>query len=131
MGNRHLDWMRQAEADLASAATSLQGGHFEWACFAAQQGAEKAVKALYLKRGADAWGHTITPLLGGLMESEAPGEGLITCAKILDKHYIPTRYPNGFDSGAPADFYTRQEADTACECARRIVDFCARAIRGT
>ncbi len=40
---------------------------------------------------------------------------LITCAKVLDKHYIPTRYPNGLDSGAPADFYTRQEAETACD----------------
>ena len=130
MGNRHLDWLRQAEADLSSADTSLRGGHFEWACFAAQQGAEKAVKALYLKRGADAWGHTITPLLGGLTGSDAPADDLITCAKILDKHYIPTRYPNGLDSGAPADFYTRQEADTACECGRRIVDFCTRAIRG-
>jgi HEPN domain-containing protein len=130
MSNRHLDWLRQAEADLASAATSLKGGHYEWACFAAQQGAEKAVKALYLKRGADAWGHTITPLLGGLTGSDVADESLITCAKILDKHYIPTRYPSGLDSGAPADFYTRQEADTAHEYARRIVDFCARAIQG-
>jgi HEPN domain-containing protein len=131
MSNRHLDWLRQAEADLVSAEALLNGGHFEWACFAAQQAAEKSVKALYLKRGADAWGHTITPLLGGLTGPDAPNEDLITCAKILDKHYIPTRYPNGLDSGAPADFYTRQEADTAGECARRIVDFCARAIRGT
>jgi HEPN domain-containing protein len=130
MGNRHLDWLRQSEADLLHADTSLRGSHFEWACFAAQQAAEKAVKALYLKRGADAWGHTITPLLGGLTGPDAPGEDLITCAKILDKHYIPTRYPNGLDSGAPADFYTRQEAVTACECARRILDFCASAIRG-
>jgi len=97
MGNRHLDWLRQGEADLASA---------------------------------DTWGHTITPLLGGLTGADAPPEDLITNAKMLDKRYIPTRYPNGLDSGAPADFYTRQEADTACECARRIVDFCARAIRG-
>jgi HEPN domain-containing protein len=131
MGNRHLDWLRQAEADLESAGTSLRGGHFEWACFAAQQGAEKGVKALFVKKGADAWGHTITPLPGAFTGSDAPGEELVTCAKILDKHYIPTRYPNGLDSGAPADYYTRQEADTACECARRIIDFCANKIRGT
>jgi len=131
MSNRHLDWLRQAGADLASTDTLLEGGHFEWACFAAQQGAEKAVNALYVKRGADAWGHTITPLLGGLPGPDAAAGDLITCAKILDKHYIPTRYPNGLDSGAPADFYTRQEADAARECARRIFDFCARAIRGT
>jgi len=64
MGNRHLDWLRQSEADLATARGSLSAGHCEWACFSAQQAAQKVVKALYLKRGADAWGHTITPLLG-------------------------------------------------------------------
>ncbi len=31
---------------------------------------------------------------------------LVVCAKTLDKHYIPTRYPNGLDAGAPTDFYT-------------------------
>jgi HEPN domain-containing protein len=131
MGNRHLDWLRQLEADLASARTLLRGSHFEWACFAAQQAGEKAVKALYLKRGGDAWGHTITPLLGGLTGSDAAADDLIVCAKMLDKHYIPTRYPTGLDSGAPADFYTRQEAETAIECAQRIIDFCSRTIRGS
>ena len=62
MANRHLNWLRQAEADLAAGKDSLASGHYEWACFSAQQAAEKAVTALFLKRGADAWGHTITPL---------------------------------------------------------------------
>jgi len=126
VGNRHLDWLRQAEADLAAARDSLAAEHFEWACFAAQQAAEKAVKALFLRRGMDAWGHTITPLLGNLPETDRPGEDVVTCAKVLDKHYIPTRYPNGLDSGAPADFYTRPEAEAACDCARRIIEFCSR-----
>jgi HEPN domain-containing protein len=131
MGNRHRDWLRQSEADLSAAGDSIASAHYEWACFLAQQSAEKAVKALYAKRGAEAWGHTITPLLGGIAENSAVSEELIDCAKILDKHYIPTRYPNGLDSGAPADFYTLQEAETACGCARKIFDFCARAIRGS
>jgi HEPN domain-containing protein len=33
----------------------------EWACIAAQQEAEVTVKALYMKQGADIWGHTVTP----------------------------------------------------------------------
>jgi HEPN domain-containing protein len=129
MGNRYRDWLRQAEADLAAARDSLTARHFEWACFAAHQAGEKAVKALYLKRGADAWGHTITPLLGGLPEPEQPGDDLATCAKVLDKHYIPTRYPYGLDSGAPADYYTKGEAEAACDCAQRILDFCSRSLR--
>jgi HEPN domain-containing protein len=110
-------------------ATRWKAGDYEWACFAAHQAAAKAVKALYLKRGADAWGHTITPLLGGLPASEQPGEDLATCAKVLDKHYIPTQCPNGLDSGAPADFYTRGEAEAACDCARQIIEFCSRSLR--
>jgi len=94
VSNRYLDWFRQAEADLAAARDSLAAGHFEWACFTAQQAAEKAVKALFLRRGMDAWGHTITPLMGNLPEEARPGEEIINCAKVLDKHYIPTRYPN-------------------------------------
>jgi len=44
---RVRDWMRQAEKDLGHARRSLDGGDYEWACFSAQQAAEKAVKALY------------------------------------------------------------------------------------
>jgi HEPN domain-containing protein len=129
MGDRHLDWLRQAEADLLAARDCLAARHFEWACFAAHQAAEKAVKALFLKRGADAWGHTITPLLGSLPEIDRPDDDLITCAKVLDKHYIPTRYPISLDSGAPSDFYTLGEAEAACECSRRIVEFCSHSLR--
>ena len=43
---------------------------------------------------------------------------------MLDKHYIPTRYPNGFDSGAPTDFYTEEEAQTAVRHAEAILEFC-------
>jgi HEPN domain-containing protein len=85
VGNRYLDWFRQAEADLAAARDSLAAGHFEWACFTAQQAAEKAVKALFLHRGMDAWGHTITPLLGNPPAEDRPEEDIVTCAKVLDK----------------------------------------------
>ncbi len=42
----------------------------------------------------------------------------------LRKHYIPTRYPNGFERGAPLDFYTRREADEAIANAEVILEFC-------
>ncbi|MCH7934957.1 MAG: HEPN domain-containing protein [Gemmatimonadetes bacterium] len=44
--------------------------------------------------------------------------------KRLDKHYIPTRYPNGFDVGAPTDYYTEAEAEAAIADADRIIEFC-------
>ena len=46
----------------------------------------------------EAWGHTLTALIGNLPNEVGASESLVNCAKILDKHYIPTRYPNGFVS---------------------------------
>ena len=105
MGNRYADWFRQAEADLRHARNSLEDGDFEWSYFAAQQAAEKALKAVFQKLGMDAWEHTVTALIGNLPDVVAqPSETLVNYARMLDKHYIPTRYPNGFASGAPTDF---------------------------
>ena len=49
---------------------------------------------------------------------------LLEFAKILDKHYIPTRYPNGFDSGIPGDYYTENEAQEAIRNAGKIIENC-------
>jgi len=125
MGNRYLDWFRQAEADLCHARNSLEDRDFEWSCFAAQQAAEKALKASFQKLGMDAWGHTLTALIGNLPSDVAqPSEALVNYARMLDKHYIPTRYPNGFASGAPTDFYTEEEARNAIQHAEAILEFC-------
>ncbi len=48
MADRSADWLTQAKRDLDHAGTACAGKHYEWACFSAQQGAEKAVKAVYL-----------------------------------------------------------------------------------
>ena len=82
-----------------------------------------------MSRGADALGHTVTGLLGVVAtEEEEAGEELVECAKTLDRHYIPTRYPSGFDTGAPTDFYTRKDSDDAIACAERIVGFARRQV---
>ena len=64
VASRHFDWLRQADADLRLAGHARDGAAHDWACFAAQQAAEKALKAVLMSRGADAWGHTVTALLG-------------------------------------------------------------------
>ena len=56
-----------------------------------------------------------TVLLGDLAERLEVTTALVDTGKRLDKHYIPTRYPNGFDSGAPTDYYTEAEARHALE----------------
>ena len=44
--SRHFDWLRQADADLRLARHARDGAAHDWACFAAQQAAEKALKAV-------------------------------------------------------------------------------------
>ena len=124
MPNRYKDWLKQAEADIKHARNAKKDGDYEWSCFAAHQAAEKALKAVLMYKGIDAWGHSLTVLLGNLESESSVPRGLEMCAKILDKHYIPTRYPNGFDSGSPVDYYTEEEAANAIEYADKILDYC-------
>jgi HEPN domain-containing protein len=125
MSNRFADWFRQAEADLQHARNARESGDYEWSCFAAHQAAEKALKSVFLKMGMDAWGHTLTVLIGNLPETvEKPSQELVNNARILDKYYIPTRYPNGFDSGAPTDYYTEEESRNAIRQAEEILEYC-------
>ena len=48
---RSKDWLDQAIGDLEHARASIELGHFEWSCFAAQQAAEKAAKAVFEDMG--------------------------------------------------------------------------------
>jgi HEPN domain-containing protein len=63
MAKRTYDWLKQAERDLKHARNSLKLKDYEWACFAAQQSAEKGLKALYEFLGGEGWGHSVTKLL--------------------------------------------------------------------
>ncbi|GBD09720.1 hypothetical protein HRbin22_01980 [Candidatus Thermoflexus japonica] len=101
MGNRAMDWFRQAERDLEQAEDSRRAGRHEWACFAAQQAAEKAVKALHRSCGQEAWGHGIARLLQELPDAISVPPDLIEKARVLDNFYIPPRYPNSYPAGAP------------------------------
>jgi len=130
MAERSQDWMRQADSDLRHARHARDDGDYDWAAFASHQAAEKAIRALFQKLNLDARGHTLSLLLENLGAPSRPDPVLVDLAKELDKHYIPTRYPNGFERGAPVDFYTRSEADRAIENAEKILAFCRHQIGG-
>lgn len=124
MAERSADWFRQAESDLDLARYARDGAHYDWAAFASHQAAEKAIKAVFQKLHMEAWGHALGLMLEGLPQDARPDQPLIKRAKDLDKHYIPTRYPNGFDQGAPVDYYELDDAEEAIADAEAILRFC-------
>jgi HEPN domain-containing protein len=67
----------------------------------------------------------------GALVRDPDSNPLVTQAKALDKHYIPTRYPNGFASGAPMDYYTTDDATRAIDDAEAIVRFCEDLLGGS
>jgi len=122
---RSKDWLDEANGDLEHARTDVQGGFYNWACFSAQQAAEKAVKAVFQRIGAEAWGHSVTDLLKELTKTQGVPEELLDGALELDKAYIPTRYPNAHPSGSPRSRYTKEEARRLIGHAERILQFCS------
>jgi len=129
--NRARDWWTQAQADLRHAQHALDDGDYDWACFAARQAAEKALKAVFEHRRQKVWGHSVTRMLQALQEAGLTvTDDLLDAAKTLDKHYIPTRYPNGLEQGAPTEFYTRREAEDAICYSEEILRFCDSLLRG-
>lgn len=125
MPERSADWIEQAKRDLQMAETARKNTFFEWACFISQQAAEKAIKAVYQKMGAVAWGHSVTDLLGGLQEKlEIPAD-ILNAGRNLDRFYVPARYPDGFERGKPADYFNMEDADGAISRSGKIIQFCA------
>lgn len=121
MPTRAKDWFEQALNDVEHAKESQASGRHEWACFASQQSAEKAVKALHLHLGQDAWGHVVAQLLRDL-PIDVPAL-LIEAGRVLDNFYIPTRYPNSHPQGAPFEHYGPLQSQEALRRAQDVIEF--------
>lgn len=124
MVERSSDWIRQARRDLENAEYESRGGFYEWSCFLSQQASEKAVKAVFQRLGAEAFGHSVAGLLQKLPRELRPEKAVIDMAKELDRAYIPTRYPNIHPEGAPYEAYTESDAKRLVGFAKRIVEYC-------
>lgn len=117
---RSQDWMDEAQGDLEHARSDLERGFYNWACFSSQQAAEKAVKAVFQKMGAEAWGRSVADLLEELSGKHPVPEDMMNGALELDKAYISARYPNAHPSGS----LRAEGARRFVAHAEKIIKFC-------
>ncbi len=123
MPDRSSDWFKQSLRDFEQAVDCRNALRHEWACFAAHQAAEKAVKALHLATGQEAWGHMISRLLSELPSSIKVPEELVDKGKVLDSFYISPRYPDSFPEGAPFEHFGSIQSEEALRYAGEIIEF--------
>ncbi|MEM1909229.1 MAG: HEPN domain-containing protein [Thermofilaceae archaeon] len=125
-----LDWLAEARADLRHAEVSISVGDYNWACFAAQQAAEKALKALILHAlGGYARGHDLVKLYrrvkgAGILLGEISEGALFR----LSAYYTVARSPSA-GVERPSEEITREQAEEAVSTARGVLDEVAKALR--
>jgi HEPN domain-containing protein len=120
---RTKDWLDEARAELRAGRDLLAGQHWSWSCFTCQQAAEKALKALCEHFRTPQFGHNLNMLVQAVDTHILVGESMrMACAR-LNRYYIPTRYPDAFDRGAPADQFFAADAQQAVADAEEAVRF--------
>lgn len=132
--SRTAAWKRQSDHDFQHAQTSLARGEWDWACYAAMQAAEKALKAGLLAAGsAEIWGHNLSALLLRLAEIagvEVPAP-LLNGTKLLSQYNVLARYPMGDMDAAPVDLLLEDQAVAAIAAATALRDWVRGQIDGT
>jgi HEPN domain-containing protein len=116
-------WLDTAGEDLEAARSLLESEKFSHSCFFSQQAGEKAVKALWYLLGEDPWGHSIQKLIAEVPDPVAFErlQPLLQDGALLDRYYIPTRYPNGLPDLTPGQAYFRKDAETCLESSHRLL----------
>ncbi len=115
-------WFLQAQADLQDAAFNLRGAKFNLVCFLAQQVAEKFLKSyLYFIGIENPWGHSVAELCALACRFDKGFASIRKAGALLDKYYIPTRYPNGLPGGIPKDAFDKEDAQKAMAITKKIM----------
>ncbi|HAY38649.1 MAG TPA: DNA-binding protein [Desulfobacteraceae bacterium] len=121
-----IRWLTTAEDDNDSAVILKENGKFAHSCFHAQQAGEKALKAVWYFADADPWGHSIKKLIEDLNSVDFKLyqrlKSYTRMGMVLDRFYIPTRYPNGLPDITPDVAFTDEDADTCITYSKKIID---------
>ena len=88
------EWLNRALSDLRLASTSPEGVYYEDLCFHTQQAAEKAIKALLIRRGVQfPYVHDLAQLLTLVERSGLPIPDNVRQAERLTRYAVMARYP--------------------------------------
>ena len=88
------EWLNRARSNLSRAKSRIPEVYLEDLCFDAQQAAEKAIKALFLKKGvAFPYVHDIAHLLTLVEQTAVQIPDPVRRAEDLTRYAVVTRYP--------------------------------------
>ncbi len=105
-------WMSQSIKTLELVDADIAYEGYSWACFKAHL------------VGNPTFGHDLTRLLRETIRvCGEPPRSVKVCTSVLDKMYIPPRYPDALPEGAPWEHYILEEAENAKECATKIIEW--------
>ena len=116
-------WLEKAQTDFAFAKHAFEFGSLDWAQLAAQQSAEKALKAVCIGKGI---GLIKTHDLQLLARKIGAPKEIIQQSSILNSFYTVSRYP---DAGESMDADTMQQATIdAIKAAGEVLKWCKQKI---
>ena len=128
--NAHSErWLHFAREDLRMAQLAMEASIYYQTCFHAQQCAEKAIKALLVYQDKDLpRTHRLGDLLSCL-EGDIFADWRLEI-HLLDRFYIPTRYPDALPGALPEGLPNREDATQALHIAQRVLKFVEHHIMG-
>ena len=88
------EWLNRAMSNLGLAKSKIPGTYLEDLCFEAQQAAEKAIKAVMIRRNIEfPYVHDLARLLSMLDEAGEEIPAVVRKAEELTRYALITRYP--------------------------------------
>jgi len=113
-------WLLFAHQDRRMAELAMAEGLYNQVCFHSQQCTEKAIKGLLAHQGkVPPRTHRLADLLG-LLDPDPFAEDRFEI-QLLDRFYIPTRYPDAPPGSLPEGLPDAQDAQEALATAEKVL----------
>ena len=117
-----IDWLHFAREDLRVADWAFSAEIFNQACFHSQQCVEKSLKAWLRHQSLiPPRSHQLSLLLSFFPDDALAG--LRARIILLDRFYIPTRYPDAFPGGLPQGLPDANDSAEALDVARQVLAY--------